>query len=299
MLIGGQTRDGPIAGAARANIAPQAPFFQVGLVGATVPALKIDGEIGQQLGYLNANTIGIVNFVILLVIGWAFAHKEQVRAMRERAHRPAAAAAPLARGEVALARCRLAAADRQARRCQAVMPPSTFTTSVQPLRSRNPVAAADRVPPAHITSSGRSFGSSAWRSANDDIGNQARALDPDVAEFVELADVDEERLRRVGAVQSVGGLGRVDGRDSAGGLAHRVILLSRGGSIEASGSAARRASRSSIGRQQIGQVEAAGHPGRFARPRQALRAPSRFLAMPRGLPRTPWTNAAASLIRPW
>ena len=28
--------------------------------------------------------VGIVNFVILLVIGWAFAHKEQVRAMRER-----------------------------------------------------------------------------------------------------------------------------------------------------------------------------------------------------------------------
>ena len=44
----------------RANIAPEAPFFQLGLVGATVPALKIDGEIGQQLGYLNANTIGIV-----------------------------------------------------------------------------------------------------------------------------------------------------------------------------------------------------------------------------------------------
>jgi hypothetical protein len=84
ILAGGATRDGPIAGAARANIAPQAPFFQVGLVGATVPALKIDGEIGQQLGYLNANTIGIVNFVILIVIGWAFAHKEQVRAMRER-----------------------------------------------------------------------------------------------------------------------------------------------------------------------------------------------------------------------
>ncbi len=84
ILVGGETRDGPIAGAARANIAPQAPFFQVGLVGATVPALKIDGEIGQQLGYLSANTIGIGNFIILIVIGWAFAHKEQVRAMRER-----------------------------------------------------------------------------------------------------------------------------------------------------------------------------------------------------------------------
>ena len=84
VLMGGETRNGPIAGAARANTAPQAPFFQLGLVGATVPALKIDGEIGQQLGYLNANTVGIVNFVILIIIGWAFAHKEKVRAMRER-----------------------------------------------------------------------------------------------------------------------------------------------------------------------------------------------------------------------
>ena len=84
VLIGGTTSQGPVAGSARANIAPQQPFFQVGLVGATVPALKIDGEVGQQLGYLNANTIGIVNFVILLIVGWAFAHKEQVRSMRDR-----------------------------------------------------------------------------------------------------------------------------------------------------------------------------------------------------------------------
>ena len=87
ILVGGTTATGPIAGSTRANIAPQEPFFQVGLVGATVPALKIDGEIGQQLGYLNANTVGIVNFVILLIVGWAFAHKEQVRAMRERLRR--------------------------------------------------------------------------------------------------------------------------------------------------------------------------------------------------------------------
>ena len=44
--------------AARANLAPQPPFFQLGLVGATVPALKVSGEIGQQLGYLNAATAG-------------------------------------------------------------------------------------------------------------------------------------------------------------------------------------------------------------------------------------------------
>jgi hypothetical protein len=84
VLIGGTTSGGPVAGSARANIAPQEPFFQLGLVGATVPALKIDGEIGQQLGYLNANTIGVVNFAILLLVGWAFAHMEQVRSMRDR-----------------------------------------------------------------------------------------------------------------------------------------------------------------------------------------------------------------------
>jgi len=83
VLIGGTTPSGVVAGAARANLAPQAPFFQLGLVGATVPALKIDGEIGQQLGYLAANTVGVMNFVLLLLVGWAFAHKEKVAAGRE------------------------------------------------------------------------------------------------------------------------------------------------------------------------------------------------------------------------
>jgi Kelch motif len=83
VIIGGTTGSGVVAGAARANLAPQAPFFQLGLVGATVPALKIDGEIGQQLGYLAANTVGIANFTILLLVGWAFAHKEKVAAGRD------------------------------------------------------------------------------------------------------------------------------------------------------------------------------------------------------------------------
>jgi len=83
VLIGGTTPDGVVAGAARANLAPQSPFFQLGLVGATVPAMKIDGEIGQQLGYLMANTVGIANFTILLFVGWAFAHKEKVAAARD------------------------------------------------------------------------------------------------------------------------------------------------------------------------------------------------------------------------
>src|SRR4051812_14524485 len=42
IIVGGTTTSGVVAGSARANIAPEAPFFQVGLVGATVPALKID-----------------------------------------------------------------------------------------------------------------------------------------------------------------------------------------------------------------------------------------------------------------
>jgi len=86
-IVGGTTADGVQAASSRANIAPEAPFFQLGPVGATVPALKIDGEIGQQLGYLNANTVGIVDFVIFLIIGWAFAHREQIAAWRERRRR--------------------------------------------------------------------------------------------------------------------------------------------------------------------------------------------------------------------
>jgi hypothetical protein len=81
VIVGGTTADGVVRTSLRANTAPQTPFFQLGLVGATVPALKIEGEIGQQLGYLNAAGAGTVNFIILLLIGWAFAHKEQAKAL--------------------------------------------------------------------------------------------------------------------------------------------------------------------------------------------------------------------------
>jgi N-acetylneuraminic acid mutarotase len=84
IIVGGETAQGPVTSSVRANSAPQSPFFQLGLVGATVPGLKIDGEIGQQLGYLNAAGVGTVNFIILLLIGWAFAHKERARAMMSR-----------------------------------------------------------------------------------------------------------------------------------------------------------------------------------------------------------------------
>jgi hypothetical protein len=77
IIVGGETAEGPVPTSLRANTAPQSPFFQLGLVGATVPGLKIEGEIGQQLGYLNAAGVGTVNFIILIIIGWAFAHKEQ------------------------------------------------------------------------------------------------------------------------------------------------------------------------------------------------------------------------------
>ena len=87
VIVGGQTTDGINAALVRANIAPEAPFFQLGLVGATVPALKIDGEIGQQLGYLNANTVGIIDFTIFIIVGWALAHREQIREWRERRRR--------------------------------------------------------------------------------------------------------------------------------------------------------------------------------------------------------------------
>jgi hypothetical protein len=46
-----------------------------------VPGLKIEGEIGQQLGYLNAAGAGTVDFVLLIIVGWAFAHREEARRM--------------------------------------------------------------------------------------------------------------------------------------------------------------------------------------------------------------------------
>jgi Kelch motif len=81
ILVGGQTDTGVVQTSLRANTAPLSPFFQLGLVGATVPGLKIEGEIGQQLGYLNAAGVGTVDFILLLLVGWGFAHKAQARAI--------------------------------------------------------------------------------------------------------------------------------------------------------------------------------------------------------------------------
>lgn len=78
-IVGGRTSGGVTSGAARTNLAPQEPFFQAGLLGATLPALKLDGEVGQQIGYLNAAGVGTILFVGLLFVGWGFAHKDRVR----------------------------------------------------------------------------------------------------------------------------------------------------------------------------------------------------------------------------
>jgi hypothetical protein len=82
LLVGGETSgDTVLASSVRANTAPLSPFFQLGIAGATIPGLKIEGEIGQQLGYLNASAIFMLDFIILILIGVAFAHKAQTRAL--------------------------------------------------------------------------------------------------------------------------------------------------------------------------------------------------------------------------
>jgi hypothetical protein len=85
VVLGGTGDDGqPRATSYRASLAPEEPFFQLGILGVVVPALQIGGEIGQQLGYLAAAGVGTGNFVILVAIGAALNHKPQLRAWWER-----------------------------------------------------------------------------------------------------------------------------------------------------------------------------------------------------------------------
>lgn len=83
-LIGGTGDNQVLTSSLRSNLAPQEPFFQLGLVGATIPAMKLEGELGQQLGMLSSAGAGTLNFVIMLLVGWIWAHKPQVRAWVER-----------------------------------------------------------------------------------------------------------------------------------------------------------------------------------------------------------------------
>ena len=59
----------------RAGLSPAAPFFQLGIAGATLPGLAIEGQVGQELGYLNAMGVGMTNFAILVLIGLAYSHQ--------------------------------------------------------------------------------------------------------------------------------------------------------------------------------------------------------------------------------
>ena len=70
-LFGGETPEGATDGSLRAEISPRPPFFQLGIAGATIPGLAIEGEVGQQLGYLNAMGVGMTNFAILVILGIA------------------------------------------------------------------------------------------------------------------------------------------------------------------------------------------------------------------------------------
>lgn len=91
-LIGGTANGAPTQGVARTNLAPPQPFFQVGLFYVTIPALGIEGEVGQQLSYLAAAGVATGNFVLLLAIGYAYNHKAQVRGLADRFRRRGAAA---------------------------------------------------------------------------------------------------------------------------------------------------------------------------------------------------------------
>lgn len=84
ILIGGKAEGGPLTTSVRTSLAPAAPFFRLGIAGVVVPALQIPGEIGQQIGYLAAAGVGTGNFVILVIIGWAFNHRRQISDWRER-----------------------------------------------------------------------------------------------------------------------------------------------------------------------------------------------------------------------
>jgi hypothetical protein len=85
--IGGVGPEGPVASAFRANVAPEPPFFRFGLFGLTVPGLGIEGEVGQQLGYLAAAGVGTGNFVLLILIGIAFSHRQGTMRFFERVSR--------------------------------------------------------------------------------------------------------------------------------------------------------------------------------------------------------------------
>ncbi|CAN5862325.1 hypothetical protein BH24CHL6_BH24CHL6_09160 [soil metagenome] len=86
-VIGGETAEGLSDGLERADLAPQPPFFRLGLFGATVPGLGITGNVGQELGWLAAAGIATGNFVLMILVGWAYSHPRQTQHLIERVSR--------------------------------------------------------------------------------------------------------------------------------------------------------------------------------------------------------------------
>jgi hypothetical protein len=74
-LVSGAGPDGVADSTQRAGLSPEAPFYQLGLFQGLLPGLSIKGEVGQQLGYAVAFTVGIMNFAILVLIGLAYSHQ--------------------------------------------------------------------------------------------------------------------------------------------------------------------------------------------------------------------------------
>jgi len=81
LLLGGTDAAGAhSAGALSAGTSPKAPVFRAGLVGLTVPGLALQGEVGQQIGFLSAAGAWTLNFVIKLGAGVAYSQRERFRA---------------------------------------------------------------------------------------------------------------------------------------------------------------------------------------------------------------------------
>ena len=89
LLLGGENGDGATASVSlSAGTSPKAPVFRAGLFGLTVPGLAIQGEVGQQLGFLSAAGAWTLNFVLLLAAAVAYAQRERfgawIRSRRSR-----------------------------------------------------------------------------------------------------------------------------------------------------------------------------------------------------------------------
>ncbi|MFI5261285.1 MAG: hypothetical protein ACHQZR_01870 [Candidatus Limnocylindrales bacterium] len=84
LLIGGQGPTGAQAGSYRANLAPAAPFFQLGILGATIPGLSVKGGVGAQLGYVMAGIVGGTNFILLIAFAVLYSRPESSKRLLER-----------------------------------------------------------------------------------------------------------------------------------------------------------------------------------------------------------------------